>query len=136
MCITPNIHYTRHIHHSVCKIGHLSHQIFTISCLNWISSKPDSMQIVCGSGVVDVLLNKIDFTRIRTNDQCRKKKKIDTRFQFYSNNNFLTAFALFKPKSLSFRQTVQLYNVQLGKNFVSSGHICDIFCLAQPKSVF
>ena len=23
-----------------------------------------------------------------------------------------------------------------GKNFVSSGHICDIFCLAQPKSVY
>ena len=23
----------------------------------------------------------------------------------------------------------------LGKNFVSSGHICDIFCLAQPKLV-
>ena len=25
---------------------------------------------------------------------------------------------------------------EVGKNFVSSGHICDIFCLAQPKSVY
>ena len=28
-----------------------------------------------------------------------------------------------------------IIKLKMGKNFVSSGHICDIFCLAQPKLV-
>ena len=39
-------------------------------------------------------------------------------------------------KSLHSAQSQNLERLQMGKKFVSSGHLCDTFCLAQPISVY